>query len=56
MARSHSEYFASITAMSPERREEFTRETADSAERQRDIEVGDTISFEQYLANYYAAE
>ena len=56
MARSHSEYFASITAMSPERREEFTRETADSAERQRDIEVGETISFEQYLANYYAAE
>ena len=56
MARSHSEYFASITDMLPDRHEEFVREAADSVTRQRDIEAGETTSFDQYLANYYAAE
>ena len=56
MARSHRDYFASITAMSAQRHEQFSREAADSMGRQREIEANDGISFDEYLANYYAAE
>jgi glutamate--cysteine ligase len=56
MARSHRDYFASITEMSEQRHDEFSREAQASVERQRDIEAADSISFEDYLANYYAAE
>ena len=56
MARSHSEYFASITPMSALRHDEFQAEAADSVRRQAEIEAGDSISFEEYLANYYASE
>jgi glutamate--cysteine ligase len=56
MARGHSDYFSSIAPMSAERHEEFSREAADSTTRQDEIEASDDISFEEYLANYYAAE
>lgn len=56
MARSHRDYFASITAMSEQQHEQFSREAADSIEHQREIEADDNISFDEYLANYYAAE
>lgn len=56
MARSHRDYFASITTMSAQRHEQFGREATDSMSRQGEIEANDDITFEQYLANYYAAE
>ena len=42
--------------MSEQRHEEFTEEAQASLTRQRDIEAADAISFEDYLAHYYAAE
>ena len=56
MARSHRDYFASITPMSDERHEEFLQEAEQSMARQREIESSDSITFEEYLAHYYAAE
>ena len=56
MARGYSDYFAAITPMSAQRHEEFIQEAADSVRRQHEIEASDSISFEEYLANYYAAQ
>jgi glutamate--cysteine ligase len=56
IARGHSDYFASITPMSAARHEQFSQEAAESVTRQREIEAGDAISFDEYLANYYAAQ
>ncbi|MDJ0904675.1 MAG: glutamate--cysteine ligase [Woeseiaceae bacterium] len=56
MARSHRDYFASITPMSEQRHDEFQQEARSSVERQREIEAADSISFEEYLAQYYSAE
>ena len=56
MARSHRDYFASIAPISPQRLAEFSDEAARSLDRQKDIESSNDIAFEQYLANYYAAE
>ena len=56
MARGHRDYFSSIPAMSAQRHEQFSREAVDSIKRQGDVEAGDDISFDEYLAGYYAAE
>ena len=56
VARGHRDYFASIAPMTGARQQEFAREAARSIERQQEIESTDTLSFEQYLANYYASE
>ena len=56
MARSHRDFFASITDMSEQRHEEFLQEAEQSWSRQREIEAADSISFAEYLAHYYAAE
>jgi glutamate--cysteine ligase len=56
MARSHRDYFASITPLSEQRHEEFLQEAKLSLERQHEIEAADLISFEEYLAHYYANE
>ena len=56
VARSHRDYFASITPLSAARRDEFKSEAARSIEQQRQIEAGDKISFDQYLANYFSSD
>jgi glutamate--cysteine ligase len=56
MARSHRDYFGSITPMTEQRHDEFVEEARQSIERQRQIEATDSISFEEYLAHYYASE
>jgi glutamate--cysteine ligase len=56
VARSHRDYFASITPLLAARREEFEREAARSVEQQREIEAGDNIGFDQYLANYFSSD
>ena len=56
VARNHRDYFSSITAMSTQRHDQFKQEAVDSIERQGNIEASDSISFDEYLATYYAAE
>ena len=56
VARGHRDYFASITPMSDERRDEFEREAVSSVERQHAVEASDEISFEKYLANYFSSD
>ena len=55
-AKNHRDYFASITPLSEERRSEFEQEAARSIARQKEIEESDSISFDEYLANYYGAD
>jgi glutamate--cysteine ligase len=53
-ARGHKEYFHALTPLDTERLADFDSEARGSHRRQREIEVSDTISFEEYLANYFA--
>jgi glutamate--cysteine ligase len=55
VARSHQDYFSSITPLSAAREDEFKREAVRSAQQQRQIEAGDDISFDEYLANYFSS-
>ena len=55
LARRHKDYFSSITPMPPERAEQMEKEAAESVQRQLDIEAADDISFEDYLARYFAS-
>lgn len=50
----HRDYFRSITPLKEETRERFEREAKESLARQQAIEEADEISFDEYLANYYA--
>ena len=56
MSRGHKDYFASLAPMREKRLSELQQEANDSIERQRSIEASDTISFEQYLDNYFAED
>jgi glutamate--cysteine ligase len=56
IARGHRDYFSSITPLSSERLNEFEREASRSIEKQLEIEAGDAISLDEYLANYFASE
>jgi glutamate--cysteine ligase len=53
MSREHLDRFRE-TGLGPERFEELTAEARRSFERQAAIEAGDRISFEDYLAGYFA--
>ena len=55
LARRHKAYFASIAPMPPERAQRMEREAVESIQRQRDIEAADDMSFEDYLARYFAS-
>ena len=55
VARSHQDYFSSITPLTAAREDEFKREAVRSAQQQREIEAGDDISFDEYLANYFSS-
>jgi gamma-glutamylcysteine synthetase len=41
--------------MPRERAQQIEREALESVQRQRDIEAADDISFEEYLARYFAS-
>ncbi len=56
MSTGHRDYFASITALSDSRRDELANEACESIARQRDIEAGDNISLDEYLAQYFATD
>ena len=53
MSLQHQKYFCGLSP-SPQRRELFLRETEQSLRRQREIEAADTLSFEQFLEQYFA--
>ncbi len=55
LARRHKDYFSSITPMPPERAELMAQEATESVQRQLDIEAADDMSFEDYLARYFAS-
>ena len=54
-AISHKQYFQQLEGLAPERLSLLEKEAVESIQRQKDIEASDSISFEEYLANYYAA-
>lgn len=56
MAKHHRDYFASIAALSSERRAAMTAEVTESLARQKAIEAADSISFDEYLQNYFSAD
>jgi glutamate--cysteine ligase len=53
VARGHRDYFASITPLLDERREQFETEVLQSLNRQAEIEASDQLSFDEYLSTYY---
>ena len=55
VARRDKAYFSSIAPMPPERAQQIEREALESVQRQHDIEAADEISFEEYLARYFAS-
>jgi glutamate--cysteine ligase len=55
LARRDKRYFSSIAPMPPERAQQMEREALESIQRQRDIEAADDISFDDYLARYFAS-
>ena len=56
LARRDKRYFSSIAPMPPERAQQMEREALESIQRQRDIEAADDVSFEDYLARYFASD
>ena len=56
VAQGHRDYFASITPLSPARREEFEQEAVRSIAQQKTIEADDKISLEEYLADYFSSD
>jgi glutamate--cysteine ligase len=54
LAKSHSDYFASITPLDEAKRAVFEKEAAESVMRQRAIEASDDISLDDYLQRYFS--
>jgi glutamate--cysteine ligase len=54
MARSHRDYFASIAQPIAASNERFLKEARESLQRQKDIEVADSIGLDEYLKQYFA--
>ena len=55
-ASGHSDYFRSIEQLQPEREKMFEQVATDSIEKQEDIEAADSLSFDEYLEQYFAAD
>ena len=55
-SRRHKEYFSSLAPVRDENLQALQQEAEASLERQRQIEATDSISFEQYLDNYFSED
>jgi len=55
LAEGHRDYFAAITPLSDARRQQFLVEASESVNRQQQIEAGDNISLDEYLATYFSS-
>ena len=56
IANGHRDYFAAITPLSAESQARFEQEASESIARQQEIEAGDTITLDEYLATYFSAD
>ncbi|MDX1515839.1 MAG: glutamate--cysteine ligase [Woeseiaceae bacterium] len=56
VAAGHRDYFRSITPLAEDRRAMLEQAAAESHERQQAVEAADTLTFEQYLANYFSGD
>jgi glutamate--cysteine ligase len=56
IANGHRDYFAAITPLSAESQAQFEQEASESIARQQEIEAGDTITLDEYLATYFSAD
>ena len=54
-AQRNKDYFAALVPLSEERLGAFEREATESIDRQKQIEAADEMSFDEYLAKYYAS-
>ena len=52
LSKQHGDYFRN-NPLSAEKNDYFKNEAENSILKQKTIEASDTISFEQYLTNYY---
>lgn len=52
----HKEYFSAVEPLDPERLRVYEEEARTSLERQKEIEEGDDMKFDEYLANYYSLD
>ena len=55
MSKVHQSYFRELLPTSPSRQDEFAAAAAESLEQQARIEAADKVSFDDYLARYFAA-
>ena len=55
LARGHRDYFAAIAGLAEKREAEFEEGVSASLDRQREVEASDKITFDEYLAAYFAA-
>ena len=55
MSKVHQSYFKDLLPPNSSRQEEFAAEAAESIDQQARIEASDTISFDEYLARFFAA-
>ncbi len=55
MSKVHQAYFRVLFSPNRSRLEQFADEAAESLERQARLEASDTLSFDEYLARYFAA-
>jgi glutamate--cysteine ligase len=54
MSRLHKAYFLDLYPPNEQRLAEFAAQAAESLEKQRQIEATDNVSFDEYLARYFA--
>ena len=55
-ATRHRDYFRSITPLPEERLMHLQEEARRSLESQAEIEAADSVSFDEYLEQYFAAD
>ena len=55
MAKGHKNYFSQLEALPAERLSLLEQEVLESIQRQKDIETSDTMTFDEYLASYFAS-
>jgi glutamate--cysteine ligase len=55
LANRQRDYFSAITPLSESRHDQFAKEAEESIVRQQEIEAGDSISLDEYLAKYFSS-
>jgi glutamate--cysteine ligase len=53
MSHLHKAYFLELYPPNEQRLAEFATEAQTSLQKQRDIEAADTMTFDQFIANYF---